>query len=67
MKRSDTIYLRHILDAVVTIERYLTNVDEAVFYCETLLQDGVIHQLMIIGEAVKQLVPETRQQAPYIP
>lgn len=67
MKRPDTVYLRHILDAVATIERYLAGVDEATFYRESLIQDGVIRQLMIVGEAVKQLIPETRQQAPHIP
>ncbi len=31
MKPSDTIYLRHILDALTTIERYITDVDEETF------------------------------------
>lgn len=67
MTQLDTIYLRHILDALTTIDRYLTDVDAATFARESLLQDGVIRQLMIIGEAVKQLTPATRQQAPHIP
>lgn len=67
MKRPDTVYLRHILDAIATINRYLAGVDEATFLRESLLQDGVIRQLLIIGEAVKQLLPETRQQASHIP
>lgn len=67
MMRSDTLYLRHILDAIVTIERYLAAVDEGTFQSESLIQDGVIRQLMIIGEAVKQLAPETRQQTSHIP
>ncbi|WP_174842891.1 DUF86 domain-containing protein [Candidatus Oscillochloris fontis] len=66
MKPSDTIYLRHILDALTTIERYITDVDEATFFRESLIQDDVIRQMMIIGEAVKQLTPATRQQAPHI-
>lgn len=66
MTRSDTLYLHHILDAIATIERYRAPVDEATFYNESLIQDGVIRQLMIIGEAVKQLAPETRQQASHI-
>lgn len=32
MKRPDTIYLRHIVDAITTIERYLAAIDEEPFY-----------------------------------
>ena len=67
MKRPDTIYLRHVLEAIAKVDRYLASVDEATFYAESLIQDGVIRQLEIIGEAVKQLGPETRKEAPHIP
>jgi uncharacterized protein with HEPN domain len=67
MKRPDTIYLRHVLDAIAKIERYLTSVDEAIFYNESLIQDDVIRHLEIIGEAVKQLGSETRKEALHIP
>lgn len=67
MKQRDAMYLQHILDAISRIERYLTDIDEQTFLQETLIQDGVIRQLEIIGEAVKQLSPVTRQLAPAIP
>jgi uncharacterized protein with HEPN domain len=31
MKRDETVYLRHILDAINRMEEYLTGVDEANF------------------------------------
>jgi len=53
MKRDEAVYLRHILDAIDRIEEYLTGIDEAAYYQHHLVQDGVIRQLEIIGEAEK--------------
>ncbi len=61
MPRSDIAYLRHILDAINRIEEYLQGVTEADFYNRYLIQDGVIRQIEIIGEATKQLSKETRE------
>ena len=67
MKPDDTVYLQHVLDAIQKIETYLTGVDEPTFYAHSLIQDGVIRQLEIIGEAVKRISPTTRSLAPQIP
>lgn len=55
MERDDLVYLHHILDAISRIEEYVQGVDEEVFYQQHLVQDGVIRQLEIIGEATKRL------------
>jgi uncharacterized protein with HEPN domain len=47
MKRDDTIYLRHVLDAITKIETYLMGIDESGFHAKSLIQDGVIRQLEI--------------------
>jgi uncharacterized protein with HEPN domain len=65
--RDDAVYLHHILDAIAKIEEYLTGVDETIFAQRSLVQDGVIRQLEIIGEAVRRLSPEARGQQPGIP
>ncbi len=65
--RDEAIYLHHVLDAIAKIEEYLTNYDENDFHKTSLVQDGVIRQLMIIGEAIKQLSPDFRQQHPQVP
>lgn len=67
MKRDESVYLRHILDAIARIDRYLLGVDEAAFSRHDLLQDGVIRQIEIIGEAAKRLSPELRSAQPQIP
>lgn len=41
-ERDDTVYLRHMLDAIAKVEKYLQGVDEKEFAQDTLLQDGVI-------------------------
>jgi uncharacterized protein with HEPN domain len=67
MERDDSVYLRHILDAISRIEEYLHGVDEEMFYQHYLVQDGVIRQLEIIGEASKRLSREVRASCPNVP
>lgn len=62
MKRDDTVYLHHILDAILRVEAYLQGRDEAAFRQDTLLQDGVIRQIEVIGEATKRLSRELRDR-----
>ena len=63
----DMMYLRHIYDATVQIERYVAGVSEERFSQTSLLQDGVIRQLEIIGEATKRLSRDLRHQYSEIP
>lgn len=67
MKKDDTVYLRHILDAIVTIESYLSGVHETKFKDTSLLQDGAIRQIEIIGEAVRHISKDLRKTYPEIP
>ncbi len=67
MKRDESIYLQHILDAIAKIEAYLQGVDGEAFHRDTLIQDGVIRQLEIIGEATKRLSREWRDRFSKIP
>lgn len=67
MKRDDTVYLRHILDAIAKAQSYLQDVDEGIFLTDSLIQDGVIRQIEIIGEAAKRLSGELRIQHAHIP
>ncbi len=57
----DRVYLRHILDAIERIERYLAGVTAEEFTRAELLQDGVIRQLEIIGEATKRMSAELKE------
>ncbi|MCK8517677.1 HepT-like ribonuclease domain-containing protein [Methanoculleus sp. 7T] len=57
MSREYNLYLRDILEAIERIERYTQGMDYEEFTKNDLVQDGVIRNLMVIGEAVK-LIPE---------
>ena len=67
MSHGNVIYLQHILDAITRVEQYIYGLDKAVFFAQPLVQDGVIRQIEIIGEAVKQLTKDLRDQYPHIP
>ena len=67
MKHDDAVYLKHILDAIARVEEYLSGVDEAAFHEHHLIQDGVIRQTEIVGEAVKNLSSELRQAHSTVP
>lgn len=63
-------YLEHILEALERIQRYTTGKSETDFLADTLLQDGVLRNLGIIGEAAHRLLadaPEFAVTHPEIP
>jgi len=67
MKKDDTVYLQHILDAIEQIQDYLKGVSAGQFLQKRLLQDGVVRRLEIIGEASRNLSDELRQRHPEVP
>lgn len=65
--KSDTVYLKHIWDAINQIETYVDSLDYSQFEQTRLIQDGVIRQLEIIGEASRNLSDEFRDQHAELP
>jgi len=55
MKRDESVYLQHILDAIARTEEYLQGVRDPTFKQPPLIQDGVIRHIEIIGEATRRL------------
>jgi len=63
-------YLGHILQAIERIERYTDELDEAGFQQNELVQDAVIRNLEIVGEASRNIerhFPEFAAAHPEIP
>ena len=67
MSKSDAVFLNHILDAIRQIEVYTTGLSYRQFSETRLIQDGVIRQLEIIGEASRSLSDGLRSQYPDLP
>lgn len=67
MSKNDTVFLKHILDAINQIETYTAGLSYPEFSENRLVQDGVIRQLEIIGEASRHLSDELRAQHPDSP
>lgn len=51
-----TDYLQHILQAMERIERYTLGLDETAFLANDLVQDAVIRNIEIIGEAANNIL-----------
>ena len=67
MKKADIVYLKHIRDAISRIEEYTKAVGYEDFIKNDLIQDGVIRQLEIIGEATKRISTQFKSNNPHIP
>jgi uncharacterized protein with HEPN domain len=67
MKRDDRVYLKHILDAMNLIDEYLRDIGYNDFMSRHMVQDAVIRQIEIIGEAAKNLSIPMRDKYPNIP
>ena len=66
MRREYKAYLRDILEAIDKIERYTENMNFEDFSNNELIQDGVIRNLEIIGEAVKNLPDDIKKDYPEV-
>ena len=68
MKRDARVYIEDILEAITKIEEYMKGLSsDEEFYKNTQTQDAVLRRLEIIGEAVKNIPEEFRDQYPKIP
>jgi uncharacterized protein with HEPN domain len=67
MAPADLPYLQHMLDAVDRLQRYVGDQSRDRFEGDEVLQDAVIRQLEILGEAASRVTPEFRDSVPEIP
>ena len=67
MSKDPFILLQHILECVHKIRQYTKDMDIDKFLAEEMVQDAVIRNFEIIGEATKQLSMDFRAEHPYIP
>lgn len=67
MNDRDRLRLLHILDAAERISVYLSGIGREEFVSNRMLQDAVIRNLEIVGEACVNLTPEFRSSHAEVP
>ena len=66
MSKDPRVYLAHVIECILKIERF-TQVGRAVFLRDELVQDAVLRNFEVIGEAAKRLDDTYRADHPQIP
>ena len=67
IERDETVYLRHMLDAIDQIARYVDGKSKGDFWGSEMLQDAIVRQLEILGEAAGRVSRETCAAHPEVP
>jgi len=61
MKKDTKIFLEHILESINLIEEYMQDKTKTEFLETKQLQDAVIRRIEIIGEAVKNIPDDIKE------
>ena len=61
-KKQYTLYITDILSAIKKIEEYTKRIDYEKFTKNSLIEDAVLRNLEIIGEAVKKIPSDVRKK-----
>ncbi len=65
--KNDAVYIKHILGAIDKIGEYSKGLTKKQFLGKSLVQDAIIRQIEIIGEASKLVSDKTRSKNAKIP
>lgn len=66
MEKDNSIYLEHITRSISAILEYTDDLSETDFASNRLVQDAVLRQFQVMGEATKRLSKEFRSQHPHV-
>jgi uncharacterized protein with HEPN domain len=65
--KDDKIYILHIRDSISIINKYTKTMNKEAFLVDELVQNTVIRQIQIIGEASKNLSKELKGRYKHVP
>ena len=63
----DVLYLRHMLDALERLKQYVARTSRQAFDDDSLVQDAIVRQLTVLGEAAGKISPAFVDTHPEIP
>ncbi len=66
MSRESLVYLEDILDAGRRVAAYIEGFDRERFITDTMVQDAVMKNLLVIGEAAKKLPEDVKEAMPAV-
>lgn len=64
MNKDDSIHLKHIVKAIDQIDLYTRGMSESEFFSRTMVQDAVLRQIQVIGEAANCISVEFQGEHP---
>ena len=67
MKKDVSVFVEDIMEGIEKIERYVEGMSKKEFLEDSRTQDAVIRRLEVMGEAVKNIPQEFRDEYPKIP
>ena len=67
MIKNDQVYLEHILEAITKIESFVIGLTKTDFDRNVMIQDAVIRNFEIIGEATKKISKQFTQSHAEVP
>ncbi len=67
MHKDDYTYVEHILECIKKIKHFCNDVDQFGFESNVLLQDAVIRNIEVIGEASKKVSDGFKEQNNHVP
>jgi uncharacterized protein with HEPN domain len=67
MIKNNQLYLENILEAISKIENFTSGISRFEFERNVMMQDAVIRNIEIIGEATKKITKQFKQLYPEIP
>jgi len=67
MSKDVGVFVEHVMESIEKIEEYMGGMSKEEFLGDSRTQDAVMRRLEIMGEAVKNIPSEFRDEYPKIP
>lgn len=64
MSKDDTVHLKQIIRAIDQIDSYTRGMSESEFFSRSMVQDAVLRQIQVIGEAANCISVEFQGEHP---